>query len=97
MLKDLTKETAGIRRPGSAALDFAYVAAGRLDGFWELGLSVWDFAAGALLVQEAGGVVSDIGGGSRHLETGNVITANIRLHREIVEVIRPHLPSDLRA
>ena len=56
----------------------------------------WDFAAGALLVQEAG-VVSDIGGGSRHLETGNVITANIRLHREIVDGIRPHLPSDLRA
>ena len=93
MLKDLTRETAGIRRPGSAALDFAYVAAGRLDGFWELGLSVWDFAAGALLVEEAGGVVSDIGGGDRHLETGNVICANVRLHGQIVNTIRPHLPS----
>lgn len=97
MLRDLTKETAGVRRPGSAALDFAYVAAGRLDGFWELGLSEWDFAAGALLVQEAGGVVSDIGGGSRHLETGNVITAGVRLHRLMVDTIRPHLPDTLRA
>ena len=97
MLKTLTQETAGIRRPGSAALDFAYVAAGRTDGFWELGLSVWDFAAGALLVQEAGGVVSDIGGGSRHLETGNVIAANVRLHRAMVDAIRPHLTENLRA
>jgi myo-inositol-1(or 4)-monophosphatase len=97
MLKALTKDTAGIRRPGSAALDFAYVAAGRLDGFWELGLSVWDFAAGALLVEEAGGTVSDIGGGSRHLETGNVICANVRLHQAMVSSIRPHLPSDLSA
>ncbi|MGB5202513.1 MAG: inositol monophosphatase family protein [Sedimenticolaceae bacterium] len=96
MLKALTRETAGIRRPGSAALDFAYVAAGRLDGFWELGLSIWDFAAGALLIQEAGGVVSDIGGGSRHFETGNVIAGNIRLHRELVATIRPHLPETLR-
>lgn len=97
MLKALTQDTAGIRRPGSAALDFAYVAAGRLDGFWELGLSVWDFAAGALLVEEAGGTVSDIGGGSRHLETGNVICANVRLHQAMVSSIRPHLPSGLSA
>jgi len=97
MLKALTRDTAGIRRPGSAALDFAYVAAGRLDGFWELGLSIWDFAAGALLVEEAGGAVSDIGGGSRHLETGNVICANVRLHKEMVNSIRPHLPADLSA
>jgi myo-inositol-1(or 4)-monophosphatase len=97
MLKTLTRETAGIRRPGSAALDFAYVAAGRLDGFWELGLSEWDFAAGSLLVQEAGGTVSDIRGGSRHFESGNVIAANVRLHREIVDALRPHVPEDLRA
>ena len=97
MLKDLMRETAGIRRPGSAALDFAYVAAGRLDGFWELGLSVWDFAAGALLVEEAGGVVSDIAGGSRHLETGNVICANVRLHSALVDTIRRHLSSGLSA
>ncbi len=63
----------------------------------ELGLSIWDFAAGTLLVQEAGGVVSDLGGGSRHFETGNVIAGNIRLHRELVATIRPHLPETLRA
>jgi myo-inositol-1(or 4)-monophosphatase len=97
MLKTLTRETAGIRRPGSAALDFAYVAAGRLDGFWELGLSEWDFAAGSLLVQEAGGTVSDIRGGSRHFESGNVIAANVRLQPAIVDALRPHVPEDLRA
>jgi len=95
MMKALVKDTAGIRRPGSAALDFAYVAAGRIDGFWELGLSVWDFAAGALLVREAGGMVSDIRGGDRHLESGNVVAGGIRVHREMVKTIRPHLPADL--
>lgn len=97
MLKALMKDTAGIRRPGSAALDFAYVASGRYDGFWELGLSNWDFAAGALLVKEAGGVVSDIGGGDRYMETGNVIAAGIRLHSEMVKTIRPHLSDSLKA
>jgi myo-inositol-1(or 4)-monophosphatase len=97
MLRTLSRDTAGVRRPGSAALDFAYVAAGRLDGFWELGLSAWDFAAGTLLVQEAGGTVSDIRGGSRHFDSGNVVAGNVRLHREIIDAIRPHVPDDLRA
>ncbi len=95
MLRDLAKETAGIRRPGSASLDFAYVAAGRLDGFWELGLSQWDFAAGALLVQEAGGIISDIRGGGDYLETGNVIAAGLRLHRAMVDTVKPHIPDVL--
>jgi len=95
MMKSLIRDTAGIRRPGSAALDFAYVAAGRIDGFWELGLSVWDFAAGSLLVREAGGMVSDIRGGDRHLESGNVVAGGIRVHREMIKAIRPHLPPDL--
>jgi myo-inositol-1(or 4)-monophosphatase len=97
MFKTLIGETAGIRRPGSAALDFAYVAAGRLDGFWELGLAEWDFAAGALLVREAGGVVSDIGGGERFLETGNVITGSVKLHAAMLQSIRPHLTDHLQA
>jgi myo-inositol-1(or 4)-monophosphatase len=97
MMKSLMRDTAGIRRPGSAALDFAYVACGRYDGFWELGLSIWDFAAGALLVKEAGGVVSDIAGGDRYLETGNVITAGVRLHGDMVKAIRPHLSEQLTA
>jgi myo-inositol-1(or 4)-monophosphatase len=97
MLKALLADSAGVRRPGSAALDFAYVAAGRLDGFWELGLSPWDFAAGALLVTEAGGTVTDLTGGDRYLETGNVVAANLKLHAAMVERIRPFLGPSLRA
>ena len=97
MLKDMTVDTAGVRRPGSAALDFAWVAAGRMDGFWELGLSQWDFAAGALLVKEAGGTVTDLNGGEKFLETGNVIAANVHLHREMQQLIKPHLDDKLKA
>jgi len=97
MLKDLSQDTAGIRRPGSAALDLAYVAAGRVDGFWELGLSEWDFAAGALLVKEAGGTVSDITGGGRFFETGNIIAGGMRIHTALTRTIAPHLTSKLRA
>ncbi|MEW7980896.1 MAG: inositol monophosphatase family protein [Candidatus Sedimenticola endophacoides] len=97
MLQTFAKECAGIRRPGSAALDFAYVAAGRLDGFWELGLAEWDFAAGALLVKEAGGAVSDIGGGGRFLETGNVVAGGLKLHGAMIKAIRPHLNDALQA
>ncbi len=97
MFRALIKDTAGIRRPGSAALDFAYVAAGRLDGFWELGLAEWDFAAGSLLVKEAGGVVTDIGGGDRHLETGNVVAGSIKVHAALLREIAPHLNDRLRA
>ncbi len=96
MFRALIKDTAGIRRPGSAALDLAYVAAGRLDGFWELGLSEWDFAAGALLVKEAGGTVSDINGGGRFFETGNIIAGGLRLHSAMASAIRPHLTDHLR-
>ncbi|MEW8028114.1 MAG: inositol monophosphatase family protein [Candidatus Thiodiazotropha sp.] len=97
MLKALIKDSAGVRRPGSAALDFAYVAAGRMDGFWELGLREWDFAAGALLVREAGGLVTDIGGGERYLETGNVIAGSIKVHNAMLKCILPHLDSKLTA
>ncbi len=97
MLKAMIEDTAGIRRPGSAALDVAYVAAGRLDGFWELGLAQWDFAAGALLVEEAGGVVTDLAGGNRHLETGNIIAGNIKIHQAMVARLRPFLSQSLVA
>jgi len=89
--KALFPMTAGIRRPGSAALDLAYVAAGRLDGFWEIGLNDWDMAAGALLVEEAGGLVSDFSGGSEYLETGNIVCGNPRVFKEILQKIRPCL------
>lgn len=72
--------TAGIRRAGSAAIDLAYTACGRYDGFWELGLSRWDIAAGVLLVQEAGGRVSDIVGGQRHLDSGDIVAAGADFH-----------------
>ena len=95
MMKALIKDAAGIRRPGSAALDFAYLAAGRIDGFWELGLASWDFAAGSLLVKEAGGVVTDLAGGSRHLETGNVVAGNFKMHQAMLNEIKPFLSPGL--
>ncbi|MET0066032.1 MAG: inositol monophosphatase family protein [Candidatus Thiodiazotropha sp.] len=97
MMRDLLTDSAGVRRPGSAALDFAYLAAGRIDGFWELGLSEWDFAAGAVLVREAGGLVTDIGGGERFLDTGNVLAGNMKVHHAMLKRILPHLNDKLRA
>jgi myo-inositol-1(or 4)-monophosphatase len=82
-----THKGVSIRRPGAAALDLAYVAAGRLDGFWEYGLSPWDIAAGALLVTEAGGLLSEPGGGQNYLESGNLAAANAKLMDEILNVI----------
>lgn len=81
----LFKDTSGIRRAGSAALDLAYVASGRLDGFWELHLQPWDIAAGALLIQEAGGIVGDTSGGSDHMTTGRVVAGNPKVFKEIVQ------------
>jgi myo-inositol-1(or 4)-monophosphatase len=97
MMEALIKDTSGIRRPGSAALDFAYLAAGRTDGFWELGLAQWDFAAGALLVREAGGVVTDLSGGDRYLDTGNVVAGGIKVHGAMLKAIRPFLNDRLSA
>jgi len=97
MFKSLLQDTAGIRRPGSAALDLAYVASGRFDGFWELGLSEWDVAAGALLVREAGGLVTDIGGGEQYLATGNIIAGGMKVHHAMLRAIYPHLDDSLRA
>lgn len=93
--KALFPMTAGIRRAGSAALDLAYVAAGRLDGFWEIGLSPWDMAAGVLIIQEAGGLVSDFSGGNDFMETGNIVTGNPKVFKAMLQKIRPHLPADL--
>lgn len=93
--KALFPMTAGIRRAGSAALDLAYVAAGRLDGFWEIGLQPWDMAAGILLIQEAGGLVSDFSGGNEFMETGNIIGGNPRVFKAMLQQIRPHLSDAL--
>lgn len=78
-----------IRRAGSAALDLAWVACGRLDGFWEIGLNEWDMAAGVLLVQEAGGLVGDFGGGHEFMESGNVVAGSPKVFKGILQEIRP--------
>lgn len=94
--KALFGHVADIRRAGSAALDLAYVAAGRLDGFWEFGLRPWDMAAGVLLIQEAGGLVGDFAGGHDYLQTGNVVAGNPKVFKAMLQTIRPHLPEDVR-
>lgn len=86
--RTLLTSTAGIRRAGSAALDLAYVACGRFDGFWEIGLSPWDTAAGCLLIQESGGLVSDLDGSQRHVESGNIVAGNPHLHPELLKVLQ---------
>jgi myo-inositol-1(or 4)-monophosphatase len=89
MFRELTARTAGLRRAGAAALDIAYVAAGRLDGFWEMGLSPWDMAAGALMVQEAGGLVGDFRGDSGYLESGRMVCGAPKIFAQLVQVIGP--------
>jgi len=96
ILRSVMPRSAGVRRPGSAALDLAYVAAGRFDAFWEFGLNIWDMAAGCLLIQEAGGMVSDPLGGRRHLESGNVVAGNPTIHAQLLRLMAPHLTTDLR-
>lgn len=85
----LIGKVSGVRRTGSAALDLAYVAAGRCDGFWEFGLGEWDMAAGAVLVQESGGVTSDAAGTDSYLRTGSIVAANPRVAEEVLSAIRP--------
>ena len=80
--------TPGVRRFGSAALDLAWVAAGRFDTFWERGLAPWDIAAGALMVREAGGMVTDLEGGQRMLEKGEVLAANEALHPQFLKLLK---------
>src|ERR1700733_11841149 len=83
--------TAGVRRFGAAALDLAYVAAGRLDGFWEFGLSAWDIAAGLLLVRESGGFVSDMDGGQDMLNAGSVVAGNEVIQRALLKTVKKPL------
>lgn len=91
MFKEICPNTAGIRRGGSAALDLAYVAAGRLDGFWELGLKPWDMAAGILLVREAGGVVSDHKGKPEVMERGHIIAGSTMIHPYLQHIVSKYL------
>jgi len=86
-LEPIMERTAGVRCFGAATLDLAYVAAGRLDGYWEAGLAPWDTAAGIILVREAGGFVTEIGGGRDPLYRGTILAANDHLHRPLSELL----------
>jgi myo-inositol-1(or 4)-monophosphatase len=95
MLRAVTEQAAGVRRAGSAALDLAYVAAGRVDGFWEIGLSPWDTAAGTLLIQEAGGRIGTLTGGE-YQQGGHIVAGTPRVYTALLELLAPHVPPDLR-
>ena len=95
MLRTVMEQTAGVRRPGSAALDLAYVAAGRTDAFFEIGLKPWDTAAGTLLIQEAGGHIGTLSGGT-YAQGGNLIAGSPRVYAALVEALAPHVPEALR-
>jgi len=90
MMKTMIESTAGLRRPGAAALDLAYVAAGFYDGFWEVGLNAWDVAAGSLLVLEAGGLIGDLSGNGDYLHGGQVIAANPKIFAQMVTSLAPY-------
>jgi myo-inositol-1(or 4)-monophosphatase len=89
MFRAMTEKSAGLRRPGSAALDLAYVAAGRLDGFFELRLKPWDLAAGALMISEAGGIVSDFEGESSYLQYGDLVAGSPKVFVQMLNVLTP--------
>ncbi len=95
MLKAMMLQTAGVRRAGAAALDLAYVAAGRVDGFWEIGLSPWDTAAGTLLITEAGGRIGTLTG-QPYTQGGHVVAGTPKVFDELVACIGPHVPATLR-
>jgi len=95
MLRVVMEQAAGIRRPGAAALDLAYVAAGRLDAFWEIGLKTWDTAAGTLLITEAGGRVGTLTGGEFR-QRGNILAGTPKVFEAMIECLEPHIPAGLR-
>jgi myo-inositol-1(or 4)-monophosphatase len=95
MLRTIMEQTAGVRRPGSAALDLAYVASGRVDAFWEIGLAPWDTAAGTLLVQEAGGRIGTFTG-APYKQGGNIVAGSPRVYEALLEALAPHVPEALR-
>jgi myo-inositol-1(or 4)-monophosphatase len=87
MFRAMTQSCAGVRRPGAAALDLAWVAAGRIDGFWEIGLSPWDMAAGVLLIREAGGHVGDLAGEDKFMDSGEIVAANAKLFTALLKAL----------
>ncbi|MGI0115727.1 inositol monophosphatase family protein [Zooshikella sp. RANM57] len=96
MMKSIAEKTAGIRRGGAAALDLAYVAAGRLDGFWEYGLNQYDMAAGILLILESGGLIGDFSGSHSYFESGQVACGNPKCFKSLLQLIHPFLTPDMK-
>jgi len=96
MYRALTEQCGGLRRAGAASLDLAYVAAGRFDAFWEFGLSEWDMAAGALLIQEAGGLVSDFAGTEQFLPKSQIVAGNPKCFKAVLTAIQPYLGGALK-
>jgi len=88
LFKNIFNKVSDLRRAGSAALDLAYLACGRCEGFFEIGLSPWDIAAGAILIKEAGGVITDFGGGPDYLLTGNIVAGTPAIHKEILAEVK---------
>jgi len=87
-LRNVITNSSGVRRAGAAALDLAYVACGRLDGFWEMGLAPWDMAAGALMIQEAGGMVGDLAGAQDWLESGDIVAGTPKVFHQLLETLK---------
>jgi len=94
--REILPKTSGVRRAGAACLDLAHVASGRLDGFWEIGLSPWDISAGCLLIQEAGGIVSDFAGKQDFMSSGNVVAGNPKIYEGVYQVLKTKLPDQLK-
>lgn len=86
MFEQVMQHCAGVRRPGAAALDLCYVAAGRLDGFWETGLKSWDLAAGSLIIREAGGIISGLDGSENFMETGHVLAGTPKIYAGLAKL-----------
>jgi myo-inositol-1(or 4)-monophosphatase len=97
MLGKVVRNTSGVRRPGAAALDLCYVAAGRLDGFWETGLKAWDLAAGSLIIREAGGIVSGLDGSEDYLESGHVLCGTPKIYAGLAKLCAHEIKAILHA
>lgn len=97
MLGKVVRNTAGVRRPGAAALDLCYVAAGRLDGFWETGLKAWDLAAGTLIIRESGGIVSGLDGSENYLDTGHILCGTPKIYAGLARLCAHDIKAVLHA
>ena len=96
IFKNITLESGSIYSGGSPALNLAYTAAGRLDGFYQIGLNQWEMEAGILMIQEAGGLLSDFTGNNNHMKSGNIVAGNPKILKALLQSIRPALNEELR-